>query len=77
METKMHKYDVTFDVLYGKRYHEVHETVVAKNAKEACSHIKEDYWTRVNRFAEIRRISTSTARQYFRYPFHITAKRAD
>ena len=71
------KYTVTYDTLHGNRYWEHSVTIMAKNAKEACQKVKDSYWNKVIDLADKYNYSTKYARRFFKYPFHITAKRKE
>ena len=69
----MNMYRVTFDYLIGGKYREAKPVLLsAKNKKEACQAIKNRYWETVNSYVE-KGYSTTTARRFTHYPFHITA----
>ena len=72
----MRLYYVTYDYLIGGKYWEQRKRFFAKNAKEACKTIKDNYFESLSYKIE-HGFSPSQARRDTRYPFHIKAKRID
>lgn len=71
----MRLYHVTYDYLIGGKYRPQHTRFFARNAKEACRTIKDNYWEHIDFLCEKHNWSVSTARKNSSYPFHIKAER--
>lgn len=70
----MRQYYVTYDYSINGKYYEQSKRVFAKNAKEACELIKQNYWEHVQTYID-RGYSTTSARRQIYWPFHIKAQR--
>lgn len=69
----MKLYFVTFDYLIGGKYRAQSARFFARNAKEACRTIKENYYERIEWLVE-NGMSYAKAKRETRWPFHIEAE---
>lgn len=70
----MKLYYVTYDYLIGGKYRPQQTRFFAKNAKEACKTVKNNYWEHVDMLCDKHHCTVKTARKMTHWPFHINAK---